>query len=89
MKMQARTDSLSAFKCKIQMPLSARFRTPSSIVRYASALCMIYSGAVVYWDVEDYIKEAKKQLNDKKNYKTFQDSQEPHKKKKIFKVLII
>ena len=56
------------------MPLSARFRTPSSIVRYASALCMIYSGAVVYWDVEDYIKKAKKQLNDKKNYKTFQDS---------------
>lgn len=41
---------------------------------------MIHSGALVYWDVEDYIKEANKQLNDNKNYKTlFQDLTEHHK----------
>ena len=67
------------------MPLSARFRTPSSIVRYASALCMIYSGAVVYWDVEDYIKEAKKQLNDKKTIKHFKIARNPIKKRRFSK----
>lgn len=68
-------DSISATKCNtatlrwfFQQDFDGPL--PFQIARYALVICMIHSGALVYWDVEDYIKEANKQLDGSKNYKT-------------------